>query len=345
MALLVGVGLAVALAYGLLAALVRWIRLSSAEMRQPTRTREVRLGHECERPPSLTVSGAAWIAGAPATVELVSGSRFYTGATRVTADAGTRIEVPCAEVPRGLYRLRRATVRTTDMLSLFAVDLDHNAPTSQSGGAPLLRVLPVASSVRDTPVFPGFASGMPGDGSSRERSDNLVEARPYHPGDDTRRINWKAYAHSETLFVRIGEEIPPPSFSADIIVDIRGLDRFSDLDRLVSAALGVAEELEARGFLVTLSAQVEEVTPRMLGTISEGRRGLATVDPVFGFLPDNDSPGSHHLHRSPETGGHALVVASDRSPAAPPGSAHAILVWDYRRREGGRHAWTISLLE
>jgi hypothetical protein len=42
------------------------------------------------------------------------------------------------------------------------------------------------------------------------RTDDLIEQRPYIPGDDPRRINWKLYGHSGSLFVREEDREPPP---------------------------------------------------------------------------------------------------------------------------------------
>lgn len=44
-----------------------------------------------------------------------------------------------------------------------------------------------------------------------ERSENLFETRLYVPGDDPRKINWKIFAHSQTLVVREGELTSPSS--------------------------------------------------------------------------------------------------------------------------------------
>jgi hypothetical protein len=52
-----------------------------------------------------------------------------------------------------------------------------------------------------------------------ERTDNLIEHRPYVPGDDTRRINWKLYGHGGGLFIREGEREPPPHSSLVILID------------------------------------------------------------------------------------------------------------------------------
>jgi uncharacterized protein (DUF58 family) len=52
-----------------------------------------------------------------------------------------------------------------------------------------------------------------------QRTDNLIEHRPYVPGDDPRRINWKLYGHGGELFVREGESEPPPHSRLLILID------------------------------------------------------------------------------------------------------------------------------
>jgi len=54
---------------------------------------------------------------------------------------------------------------------------------------------------------------------SIQRTDNLIDHRPYVPGDDPRRINWKLYGHGGGLFVREGEYEPPPQSNIVILVD------------------------------------------------------------------------------------------------------------------------------
>ncbi|MDR0442796.1 MAG: DUF58 domain-containing protein [Treponema sp.] len=54
---------------------------------------------------------------------------------------------------------------------------------------------------------------------SFERSDNLIDHRPYVPGDDPRRINWKLYGHGGELILREGEREPPPHSNMIIFID------------------------------------------------------------------------------------------------------------------------------
>lgn len=56
------------------------------------------------------------------------------------------------------------------------------------------------------------------------RTDNLIDHRPYIPGDDPRRLNWKLYGHAGDLFIREGEPEPPPHSRLLILVDTQSDD-------------------------------------------------------------------------------------------------------------------------
>ena len=53
----------------------------------------------------------------------------------------------------------------------------------------------------------------------RRRSEELLETRKYYPGDDVRRLNWKVFAHLNELFLRVGEEVPPPESRILFVLD------------------------------------------------------------------------------------------------------------------------------
>jgi uncharacterized protein (DUF58 family) len=87
---------------------------------------------------------------------------------------------------------------------------------------------------------------------SIQRTDNLTDHRPYVPGDDPRRINWKLYSHGSGLFVRDGEFEPPPQSNLIIFIDteydpllyspsaaLRGIDTLCE--NALSAALACAD--------------------------------------------------------------------------------------------------------
>ncbi|GHT71986.1 hypothetical protein FACS1894110_25980 [Spirochaetia bacterium] len=86
------------------------------------------------------------------------------------------------------------------------------------------------------------------------RTDDLIDNRPYIPGDDPRRINWKLYSHGGDLFVREGEPEPPPHSHIIIMVDTQcdpalysaEAGRLA-VDRLCENALAAALECAAKG--------------------------------------------------------------------------------------------------
>ncbi|MEW5815324.1 MAG: DUF58 domain-containing protein [Spirochaetota bacterium] len=95
---------------------------------------------------------------------------------------------------------------------------------------------------------------------SRVRSEELLEVRKYYPGDDVKRLNWKVYAHAGELFLRIGEDTPPP-LSRVLCVLNPGSDSallFQDreirrdyLDSLVSCFGDLVYSLKEHGYSVS----------------------------------------------------------------------------------------------
>ena len=88
------------------------------------------------------------------------------------------------------------------------------------------------------------------------KSDELIDHRPYIPGDDPRRINWKLYSHAPLgeLFVREGEPEPPPHSRLLILIDTEADSSLYTLDEgrravdlLCENALAAALEFSARG--------------------------------------------------------------------------------------------------
>ena len=88
------------------------------------------------------------------------------------------------------------------------------------------------------------------------KSDELTDHRPYIPGDDPRRINWKLYGHAPLgeLFVREGEPEPPPHSRLLILVDTeadRSLYTLDEarraVDLLCANTLTAALEFSAQG--------------------------------------------------------------------------------------------------
>jgi hypothetical protein len=85
-----------------------------------------------------------------------------------------------------------------------------------------------------------------------KKTDDLTENRPYIPGDDPRRINWKLYSHGtgSDLYVREGENAPPPHSKLLILIDTQidpalysPEESLTEVDMLCENALRAIREL------------------------------------------------------------------------------------------------------
>ena len=147
-------------------------------------------------------------------------------------------------------------------------------------------------------VLPAPIFGLPveppaGGGEERRtersyaRTDDLTESRTYNPGDDPRRINWKLYGHAGELFVREGENEPPPRSVVTVLVD-GGYDPAllppraarEAVDELVSRAVGSLTELSERGFEVIYGGSAVAARALRGGNAREAAVALSAVAAV-----------------------------------------------------------------
>ncbi|GHV58111.1 hypothetical protein AGMMS49579_25020 [Spirochaetia bacterium] len=153
------------------------------------------------------------------------------------------------------------------------------------------------------------------------RTDDLIDNRPYIPGDDPRRINWKLYGHGGDLFVREGEPEPPPHSHIIIMVDTQTDPALYSaeagrlaVDKLCENALAAALECAAKGMDVLTGYTGGEIrggTPAELAMalawpaalpLDAGGRGDYPEAPDRGFL----------ILALPRTTGGAEATALDR---------------------------------
>ena len=182
-----------------------------------------------------------------------------------------------------------------------------------------------------------------------QRTDNLIDHRPYVPGDDPRRINWKLYGHGGELFVREGEREPPPHANILIIVDgqfdplLYSGERAADgVDLLCENALAAALACVESGQDVQIartrrSGDGEDIPEAVLpgNTPSE----LAAVLAWPAALPWSIAA---ELPSPPEDRG-VLILALPRAHSGP--SALDSFVRDFSSRGAGRtKSRTVELL-
>jgi uncharacterized protein (DUF58 family) len=150
---------------------------------------------------------------------------------------------------RGLYQSREIRMVVGDILGFtrhpLLLDLTEK-----------LRVFPAVQ-----PEAARRPPSLGGGGEERtkrrlRRSEELLEVRKYFPGDDIRKVNWKVFAHTSELFLRIGEETPPPESRFLVILDTAPTGAVPQrigadyLDSLVEACAATVLELTGKGFHV-----------------------------------------------------------------------------------------------
>ena len=135
--------------------------------------------------------------------------------------------------------------------------------------------------------------------------DDDVIPREYRPGDDLRRIHWRASAHGDELLVRREEQ--PWTRHATITVDVAA-DGVggpqSPLEIGLSMAASVAAHLMSRGW----SVRLETLDGRCLVAAAEGAAGHARVLEVLATVTS-----------APRQGGTPLRTGSDLSVIVIPG--------------------------
>jgi uncharacterized protein (DUF58 family) len=147
--------------------------------------------------------------------------------------------------PRGLYRGQTVRLMVRDVLGFTRTEI----------AVPLAEQLRVFPAVHATEAGIPAAEGGEEMPQRRERraSDELLEVRKYYPGDDLRRVHWKLFAHLQELFLRTGEQTPPPEGRFLAILDLSPSpwvppEEGSDLlDGLVEACASAVLALLSRG--------------------------------------------------------------------------------------------------
>ena len=143
---------------------------------------------------------------------------------------------------------------------------------------------------------------------SLQRSDILIDHRPYVPGDDPRRINWKLYGHGGSLFVREGEREPPPHANLTILVDTEydpalygRSDARRGIDLLCENALAAAIACTESGMNVLvgcLEGAGRGTTPPTLSPELAAALAWPAARPIQrgeGLAETGDSPGTQLL--------------------------------------------------
>jgi len=185
---------------------------------------------------------------------------------------------------------------------------------------------------------------------SLQRTDNFVDHRPYVPGDDPRRINWKLFSHGGGLFVREGEHEPPPQSNLIILIDTQydpllysQSEARRGIDMLCETALAAALACAESGMDVLIGYSGGNGKANGAGQTAGTTRGGNAVELAASLAWPAALPlsASVELPAAPGNCG-VLILALPRS-SAESSSLDRFLNSTAHRRVGD-HAQTIELL-
>jgi uncharacterized protein (DUF58 family) len=208
---------------------------------------------------------------------------------------------------RGLYSSGAVTLEMRDVLGFTAHSLSLPQEETLAVLPPVLpreAMPPVMEQTDESAVY----------ARSRRRSESLLEVRKYYPGDDVRRLNWKLFAHMDELYLRVGEEVPPPESRILVVLDAaaHGLvprQCAADyLDTLVESCASLMAGYIERGIELTLSLPGEG------GCRSLSGEALPTLLAALADAWWTDRPVTPEL---PARTMHAVVFSSPGSPGLP----------------------------
>lgn len=122
-----------------------------------------------------------------------------------------------------------------------------------------LLVFPVTSASFPLSNLSALGGSRPREHQPKQTALEELEIRKYIPGDDPRRLHWKLLAHSGELFLRMGEQDPPPMETFHLHFDPtlpQSLDPnlfLEAVDQMASIGASVLLDLSRRGSRILLS--------------------------------------------------------------------------------------------
>lgn len=205
---------------------------------------------------------------------------------------------------RGVYRAKAPITTVSDFVGFFSFYIHH--PDKES---PMPLVVEPVPEQTKSPEWQNSKAGSYIGKSMYRRSDEFYESRPYTPGDDPRKINWKVYAHTGNLSIRQGDLLPPPSSEYTFLINTQTENEPDTATRmrfdiLINRIANIALELLSQNRIVTVAKTTE--TQRLICTIrpddTDAERKLLNALALpqikyqkgFGqeplILPESDSP-------------------------------------------------------
>jgi uncharacterized protein (DUF58 family) len=244
---------------------------------------------------------------------------------RLSGRGGAILTYPLRPSLRGLHAVGPLTANATDPLGLAEFQRDIAGPDR-------LLVLPRVVGLRGLPPALGVGDGTPGAARAHQgQGASDVLTRPYHQGDELRRVHWRSTARYDELMVRLEER--PWRGGITVMLDRRdaahrGRGADSSLEFAVSLTASICAHLVGRGEPVALVTEE--------GAALTGSASVPGLDPLLDALAAL-RPSARADLSGPEISGGTDVVAV--LGAVGPGQLEGLLA----RRSAGGHAVLLDI--
>ncbi len=228
---------------------------------------------------------------------LVATSGEQVNGLQLEPRVGRQVSVGIAGRRWGTHRVGRVLVRLRDRFGFFAYETSIDADLA-------LRVFPRPEALRRA-IRPADTQMFSGDEVSRRRGDGLefADVRPYAPGDQIRRINWRLSSRRPELHVN---ELHPER-STDVVIlldtftDIVGGDEQSSLATAVRGANGIADHYlrrRDRVGLIAFGGSIRWLAPamglgqayRIVDALLDARAAVSVVWKGVDLIPPKSLP-------------------------------------------------------
>ncbi|UTC62819.1 DUF58 domain-containing protein [Treponema sp. OMZ 787] len=114
------------------------------------------------------------------------------------------VHFPLPKKDRGRFFLEKEYIEISDLAGFLSFKL-----LKKEKSIPQIFIYPEITEIKNFEL-PEILNETSAHTINLRRTDELYDSRPYFPGDDIRKINWKLYAHTQELNIKQGDFIPPP---------------------------------------------------------------------------------------------------------------------------------------
>lgn len=134
----------------------------------------------------------------------------------------TKISIPVPQNERGRFFSRYEYSELTDIAGFFSIKFFKKEKN--------IKELFLEPHIHKTNTFklPEILNETSDNKNNLQRNNELYDVRPYMPGDDTRKINWKLFAHTQELSIKQGDFIPPPQIFFTLYIDTVSVFKYTN---------------------------------------------------------------------------------------------------------------------